>query len=86
MDRISDKLYCTEMANQAVEAWFDRTWEQIEPMLAGAWDHGTHAMPWDEARGFVKSAWTDGLERGARELNAGRAPRAAAPCDRPATH
>lgn len=86
MDRARDQVYCTELASQALDVWFDRTWKQIEPMLEGAWDHGGHAMPWCEARWFVKSAWTDALSRGAEELNAGRVPRAAAPCDRPAAH
>lgn len=97
MDRVRDQVYCTELASQALDVWFDRTWEQIEPMLEGAWDHGgDHAMPWCEARWFVKSAWTDALSRGAEqfgaeqsgadEFSAGRVPPAAAPCDRPAAH
>ena len=91
MDRARDQAYCTELASQALDAWFDRTWAQIEPMLEGAWEHGGHAMPWCEARWFVKSAWTDALRRGAEqsgadEFSAGRVPRAVAPCDRPATH
>ena len=92
MDRVRDQMYCAELASQALDLWFDRTWEQIEPVLAGAWDHGgDHAMPWCEARWFVKSAWTDALSRGAEQsgadgFSAGRVPPAAAPCDHPAAH
>jgi hypothetical protein len=91
MDRARDQMYCTELAGQALDVWFDRTWEQIEPTLESTWEHGDHAMPWCEARWFVKCAWTDALSRGAEqssvdEFSAARVPRGAAPCDRPATH
>ena len=79
MDHVSDRVYCTELANQALEVWFDRTWDQIEPVLAGAWDHGEHAMPWSEAAGLVKRAWTEGLGRGAVEFSAAPAPRVDVP-------
>ena len=52
--RTRDQLFCLELANQATDVYFDRTWE-----------NGTHEMSWCEARWFVKCAWTDCLNRGA---------------------
>jgi hypothetical protein len=63
--RTRDQLFCLELANQAADVYFDRTWEQIEPILESTWENGTHEMSWCEARWFVKCAWTDCLNRGA---------------------
>ena len=85
--RTRDQLFCLELASQAADAYFDRTWEQIEPILEGTWDTGTHEMSWCEARWFVKCAWTDCLNRGAAgqgDFSVVHAPRADAPCDPPA--
>jgi len=66
--RTRDQLFCLELANQATEAYFDRTWEQIEPILESTWENDVHEMSWCEARWFVKCAWTDCLNRGAAGL------------------
>lgn len=63
--RTRDQLFCLELAHQATDVYFDRTWEQIEPILESTWENGTHEMTWCEARWFVKCAWTDCLNRGA---------------------
>ncbi|WP_140908656.1 hypothetical protein [Cognatiluteimonas lumbrici] len=63
--RTRDQLFCLELASQAADVYFDRTWEQIEPILESTWENGTHEMSWCEARWFVKCAWTDCLNRGA---------------------
>ena len=63
--RTRDQLFCLELANQATDAYFDCTWEQIEPILESTWENGAHEMSWCEARWFVKCAWTDCLNRGA---------------------
>ena len=63
--RTRDQLFCIELASQAMEAYFDQTWEQLEPLLESTWDNGAHEMSWCEARWFVKCAWTDCLNRGA---------------------
>jgi len=63
--RTRDQLFCIELASQAMDAYFDRTWEQLEPLLESTWETGTHEMSWCEARWFVKCAWTDCLNRGA---------------------
>ena len=63
--RTRDQMFCIELASQAMEAYFDRTWEQIEPLLESTWETNAHEMSWCEARWFVKGAWTDGLNRGA---------------------
>jgi len=63
--RTRDQLFCIELASQAMDTWFDQTWEQLEPLLESTWESGEHEMSWCEARWFVKCAWTDCLNRGA---------------------
>jgi hypothetical protein len=64
--RTRDQLVCIELASQAMDAYFDRTWEQLEPLLESTWENSdSHEMSWCEARWFVKCAWTDCLNRGA---------------------
>ena len=63
--RTNDQLFCIELASQAMDAYFDQTWQQLEPLLESTWETGTHEMSWCEARWFVKCAWTDCLNRGA---------------------
>jgi hypothetical protein len=64
--RTRDQLFCIELASQAMDAYFDRTWEQLEPLLESTWENSdSHEMSWCEARWFVKCAWTDCLNRGA---------------------
>ena len=63
--RVRDQLFCIELASQAMDAYFDQTWEQLEPLLESTWETGAHEMSWCEARWFVKCAWTDCLNRGA---------------------
>jgi hypothetical protein len=63
--RTRDQMFCLELAHQATDVYFDRTWEQIEPILESTWENGAHEMSWCEARWFVKCAWTDCLNRGA---------------------
>ena len=63
--RVRDQLFCIELASQAMDAYFDQTWEQLEPLLESTWEADAHEMSWCEARWFVKCAWTDCLNRGA---------------------
>jgi hypothetical protein len=71
--RVRDQLYCIQLAAQAMDDYFDCTWDQLEPMLESTWENGDHAMSWCEARWFVKCAWTDCLNRGAADKDGLRA-------------
>ena len=44
--RTRDQLFCIELASQAMDAYFDQTWEQLEPLLESTWDNGSHEMSW----------------------------------------
>ena len=66
--READKLFGFELARQAVESLFDKTWDELDPILAKVWRRSPHVMDWDEASTDVRQAWSTCLDDTARQL------------------
>ncbi len=66
--READKLFGFEMARQAVESHFDKTWDELDPILAKVWLRSPHVLDWDEASTDVRQAWYTYLDNTAQQL------------------
>ena len=66
--READKLFGFEMARQAVESLFDKTWDELDPILEKVWLRSAHVMDWDEASTDVRQAWSTCLDNTAQQL------------------
>lgn len=66
--READKLFGFELARQAVESLFDKTWDELDPILEKVWVRSAHVMDWDEASTDVRQAWSTCLDNTARQL------------------
>jgi hypothetical protein len=66
--READTLFGFEMARQAVESLFDKTWDELDPILERVWVRSAHVMDWDEASTDVRQAWSTCLDNTARQL------------------
>ena len=66
--READKLFGLELARQAVESLFDKTWDELDPILARVWLRSDRVMNWDEASTDARHAWSTCLDNTARQL------------------
>lgn len=66
--READKIYGFELARQAADSLFDKTWDELDPILAKVWLRSAHVMDWAEASTDVKQAWSTYLDDTARRL------------------
>jgi hypothetical protein len=66
--READKVYGFELARQAVDSLFDKTWDELDPILAKVWLSNAHVIDWEEASTDVRQAWSTCLDNTARQL------------------
>jgi hypothetical protein len=51
------RAFARELAGRAAIHYFDRTWDEVLPVLAAVWAQDQHAMSWKKARAFAKQTW-----------------------------